>query len=425
MHNDATSGPRVVIIGCGFAGLETAKALASAAVDVTLVDRRNFHLFQPLLYQVATAALSPGDIAWPIRSIFARQSNVRPVMMEITAVDSEARTVTDGAITLRYDYLVIATGATHAYFGHDEWEPFAPGLKTIDDARLLRARLLRAFERAELCENDQDRARLLTIVIVGGGATGVEMAGAAAELAHRTLACDFRSIDPSTARVILIEAGSRLLPAFPERLSADAERSLLARAVVVEKGSAVTSCDRHGIAIGDRRIDAGTVIWAAGVQALPAYQWFDAPHDRAGRVIVGEELQLAGHPEIFIVGDTASVVQAGKPVPGIAPAAKQMGQHVARVIAARIAGREAPLPFHYRHQGDLATIGRNSAVVAIGKLRLRGFVGWMFWSLVHILFLIGFRNRVIVGFNWAWSWITQKRGVRLIPESMSLHDRDQ
>jgi NADH dehydrogenase len=422
---DATLRPKVVIIGCGFAGIETAKALASVPVDITLIDRRNFHLFQPLLYQVATAALSPGDIAWPIRSIFARQRNVRPVMMDITAVDSEARTVTDGAITLPYDYLVIATGATHAYFGHDEWEPYAPGLKTIEDARLLRGRLLRAFERAELCENDQDRARLLTIVIVGGGATGVEMAGAAAELAHRTLASDFRSIDPSTARVILVEAGPRLLPAFVERNSADAERSLLARNVIVDKGSTVTSCDNRGIAIGDRRIDAGTVIWAAGVQASPAYKWLDAPHDRAGRVIVGEELQLSEHAEIFVVGDTASVIQAGKPVPGIAPAAKQMGQHVARVIAARVAGREGSLAFHYRHQGDLATIGRNSAVVAIGKLRLRNFVGWMFWSLVHILFLIGFRNRVIVGFNWAWSWITQKRGVRLIAESAPVGDRDR
>ena len=413
-----TDRPRVLIIGAGFGGIETARALRRAPVDVTLVDRRNFHLFQPLLYQVATAALSPGDIAWPIRSVFRRQSNVRVFLAEISAIDTAERTATDGRTTLPYDYLVLATGATNSYFGHDAWAAHAPSLKSLDDAATLRERLLVAFERAELSDDADEQRRQMTTVIVGGGPTGVELAGAVAELTHNSFAGEFRNIDPAAARIVLVEAGPRLLAAFSEPLSDVARRSLEAMRVEVRTGTAVTASDERGVVIGDgERIEAATIGWAAGVTASPAADWVGAPRDPAGRVRVEADLSLPGHPEIFAIGDTAAVSRVdGRPVPGIAPAAKQMGRYVGAVIAARVAGRAAPPPFRYRHNGDLATIGRNHAVVSLGPLRLTGFIGWLFWSMIHIWFLIGFRSRLVVSINWLWSYLTYQRGGRLIPD---------
>ncbi len=412
---DRSQRPQVVIVGGGFAGLEASKALANAAVDVTLADAQNHHCFQPLLYQVATASLSPADVAWPIRAILRQQKNVRVIMARATGIDVEARRVQTSEIELRYDYLVLATGVTHSYFGHDDWEPFAPGLKHIGDATEIRRRFLVAFERAEMTENEAARRRFLTFVVVGGGATGVEMAGAIAEVARRTLQHDFRRIDPRTSRIVLIEAGPRLLPAFPEALSDYAKRSLQKMGVEVELGRMVTGCDAQGVSLDQGRIEAATVIWAAGVVASPAAQWIGAEHDRSGRVRVNPDLSVPGRPDIFAVGDTAAVFgRDGRPVPGIAPAAKQMGRYVGEVIAARVEGRPAPPPFAYHHLGDLATIGRKSAVVKLGPVRLTGFIGWLFWSAVHIYFLIGLRNRFVVAVNWLWSYVTFQRGARLI-----------
>jgi NADH dehydrogenase len=411
--------PRVVIAGAGFGGLTATKSLAKAAVDVTLIDAQNHHCFQPLLYQVATAALSPADVAWPIRAILRKQQNARVIMAQVTGIDVEARRVRTTEVDLAYDYLVLATGATHSYFGHDDWAPYAPGLKHISDATEIRRRFLMAFERAEVVEDDAERQRLLTFVIVGGGATGVEMAGAIAEVAQRTLRHDFRHIDPRRSRIVLIEAGLRVLPAFPESLSDYAARSLQSMGVEVELGHMVTGCDGRGVTLKDgRRIDAATVIWAAGVVASPAANWIDAEHDRAGRIKVKPDLSVPGRPEIFAIGDTASVTNRdGRPVPGIAPAAKQMGSYVAEVIAARVEGAAPPGPFVYHHAGDLATIGRKSAVVKLGVFQLKGFLGWVFWSVVHIYFLIGIRNRFVVALNWLWSYLTFQRGARLIGAS--------
>jgi NADH:ubiquinone reductase (H+-translocating) len=408
--------PRVVIAGAGFGGLQATKGLAKAAVDVTLVDTQNHHCFQPLLYQVATAALSPADVAWPIRAIVRKQKNARVIMARVTGVDVQARRVHTTEIELPYDYLVLATGATHSYFGHDDWAPNAPGLKHISDATEIRRRFLIAFERAEVVEDDAERQRLLTFVIVGGGATGVEMAGAIAEVAQRTLRHDFRQIDPRRSRIMLIEAGPRLLPAFNKALSDYAEHSLHSMGVELELNHMVTGCDGRGVTLKDgRRIDAATVVWAAGVVASPAANWIDAEHDRAGRIEVNPDLSIPGRPEIFAVGDTATVIaRDGRPVPGIAPAAKQMGSYVAKVIAARVEGAKPPSPFVYHHAGDLATIGRKSAVVQLGVFRFKGFLGWLFWSVVHIYFLIGIRNRFVVALNWLWSYLTFQRGARLI-----------
>ncbi|MBV8688057.1 MAG: NAD(P)/FAD-dependent oxidoreductase [Alphaproteobacteria bacterium] len=411
--------PRVVIVGAGFGGIEAARALRKAPVDVTILDRRNFHLFQPLLYQVATAALSAGDIAWPVRSIFRRQRNARVLLAEVTGVDRAARRLrVEGGAAVPYDHLVLATGARHSYFGHDEWSDAAPGLKGIDDAMLLRGRLLAAFERAELAEDPAEQRRLMTIVIVGGGPTGVELAGAVAELAHNSLSGEFRAIDPREARIVLVETGPRLLGAYPEPLSDVARRSLEKMQVEVRTDTAVTAADAGGVTIGDgKRIEAATLAWAAGVAASPAARWLGAPHDHAGRVEVAPDLSVPGHPEICVVGDTAAVARAdGRPVPGIAPAAKQMGRYAGRRIAAQVAGRPAPAPFVYRHHGDLATIGRMSAVVSLGPVRLTGLIGWLFWSAIHIWFLIGFRSRIVVAMDWAWSYLTFQRGARLIPE---------
>jgi NADH dehydrogenase len=408
--------PHVVIAGAGFGGLEAAKALARAAVDVTVIDHHNHHCFQPLLYQVATAALSPAEVAWPIRHILRRQRNATVLMAKVIGVDAAARVVHTDSGAIAYDYLVIATGATHSYFGHDEWAEFAPGLKRIEDATRIRRKLLIAFERAEVASDEAQRKRLLTFVIVGGGATGVEMAGAIAEIARQTLIKDFRRIDPSTARIILIEAGPRVLPAMPDDLSDYARNSLTRMGVEVMTSTRVTQCDGRGVDLENGRIDASTLIWAAGVVASPAAAWLGAAHDRAGRVTVEPDLSVAGMPEVFVIGDTAAVTDAdGRPVPGIAPAAKQMGQYVGKLIGLRAAGQSLP-PFRYRPMGDLATIGRRAAIVKFHGLHLKGFIGWVFWGLAHIYFLIGLKNRFIVAFNWVWDYFTGTRGARLITE---------
>jgi len=409
--------PKVVIVGAGFGGLEAAKALNRLAVDVTVIDRQNHHCFQPLLYQVATAALSPAEIAWPIRHILRQQRNATVLMAEVSGIDLAGRCVQTSAGPISYDYLVIATGATHSYFGHDDWIDFAPGLKRIEDATRIRRSILLAFEHAELAHDDAERQRLLTFVIVGGGATGVEMAGAIAEIARQTLAKDFRRIDPRSSRIILLEAGPRVLPTLPEDLSRYAERTLTRMGVDVRTSTRVINCDRRGVDLDRGRIDASTIIWAAGVVASPAARWLGAEHDRAGRVLVRPDLSLPDHPEVFVIGDAAGVHdQTGAMVPGVAQAAKQMGRYVGRVIAARVDETPSLPPFRYRSFGDLATIGRRAAVVNFGYLRLKGFVGWLFWSLVHIYFLIGVKNRFIVAFTWLWDYLTFHRGARLITE---------
>ena len=408
--------PRVVIVGAGFGGFAAAGALARAAVDVIVLDRQNHHCFQPLLYQVATAALSPAEIAWPIRHMLRQQRNATVLMAEVTGVDLAGRLVQTAAGPISYDYLVIATGATHSYFGHDEWAEFAPGLKRIEDATRIRRRILLAFEQAELADTEAERQRLLTFVIVGGGATGVEMAGAIAEVARETLANDFRRIDPRSSRIILLEAGPRLLPTLPEDLSRYAARALIRMGADVRTSTRVTGCDRRGVALDHGRIDAGAVIWAAGVVASPAAIWLEAERDQADRVRVLPDLSVAQHPEVFVIGDVAAVQDAeGQAVPGVAPAAKQMGRYVGRLIAARLAGKSLPA-FRYRNLGELATIGRRAAVVKFGRLRLKGFIGWLFWSLAHIYFLIGVKNRFIVAFTWLWDYVTFQRGARLITE---------
>jgi len=408
--------PKVVIVGGGFGGLTAAKALARVAVDVIVLDRQNHHCFQPLLYQVATAALSPAEIAWPIRHMLRQQRNATVLMAEVTGLDLAGRLVQTAAGPISYDYLVIATGATHSYFGHDEWAQFAPGLKRIEDATRIRRRILLAFEHAELAHEEAERQRLLTFVIVGGGATGVEMAGAIAEVARQTLANDFRRIDPRSSRIILLEAGPRLLPTLTEDLSRYAERALARMGVDVRTSTRVTGCDRRGVALDHDRIDAGAVIWAAGVVASPAAIWLDAERDHAGRVRVLPDLSIPEHPEIFVIGDAAAVQDAkGQAVPGVAPAAKQMGRYVGTLIAARLAGQSLPA-FRYRNLGELATIGRRAAVVKFGTLSLTGFLGWLFWSFAHIYFLIGVKNRFIVAFTWLWDYVTFQRGARLITE---------
>jgi NADH dehydrogenase len=406
--------PRVVIVGAGFAGLAVAKALGGTPLDVTVVDRHNYHLFQPLLYQVATAGLSPADIASPIRSILRRHKNVSVALAEVTGIDTAAREIVADGRRLPYDVLVLATGARHAYFGHDDWAAFAPGLKEIDDATRLRQRILVAFERAEVEEDAARRRALLTFVVVGGGPTGVEMAGAIAELARKALAADFRTIDPRCARIILVEAAERLLQPFHASLSEAARRSLVKLGVDVRLGAAVTACDAEGLVAAGERIDAATLVWAAGVMASTAGTWLGATTDRAGRVKVRGDLSVPGHPEIFVLGDTAYVRnEEGVPLPGIAPVAKQQGEYVARLILARHGGREL-LPFRYRNFGTMATIGRKHAVAELGRLRIAGFPAWLLWSLSHVYFLIGFRNRLSVAINWSWSYVTFQRGTRLI-----------
>jgi NADH:ubiquinone reductase (H+-translocating) len=406
--------PRVVIVGAGFGGLTVAQGLASAPVDVTVIDQHNYHLFQPLLYQVATAALSPADIASPIRAILRRQRNTSVMLATVTGIDAAQCEVISGERRIPFDYLVLATGAQHAYFGHDDWEAHAKGIKKIDDATFLRRKILLAFEKAELETDPEERSRLLTFVVVGGGATGVEIAGAMAELARKALASDFRAIDPAHARIILVEAGPRLLPAFNEHLSDAARRSLETLGVEVRLSTMVTGCDEAGVSLGTERIEARTIVWGAGVQASHAGEWLQVETDRAGRVKVMPDLSVPGHTNIFVIGDTAHVIgMDGKPLPGVAPVAKQEGKYIAKLIRARIAGHEHP-PFRYRDPGSLATIGRKKAVVQFGHIRLSGYLAWWLWSLAHIYFLIGFRNRLVVAMNWAWTYASFQRGTRLI-----------
>ena len=407
--------PHVVIVGGGFGGIAAARALARTPCRVTLVDRRNHHLFQPLLYQVATAGLSPADIATPIRALFRDQPNVRVLLGEVTGVDADAREVVLDRGRLPYDQLVLATGAQHGYFGHDEWAPFAPGLKQVEDATLIRRRLLSAFELAEGAATEALRREYLTFVVVGGGPTGVELAGAIAELARHGLAREFRTVDPAQARIILVQAMPRILPALAEPLSRHAKEALEGLGVEVWLDSAVQSVDEAGVVVGAERIPARTVLWAAGVMASPAARWLEAPADAAGRVRVGPDLTVHGRPEIFVVGDTAaSLGWDGKPVPGVAPAAKQAGRYAASVIRSRLLGEAAPAPFRYRHPGSLATIGRKAAVADFGRLRLRGAPAWWFWGAVHLLFLVGNRNRIAVAMEWFWAYLTFRRSTRLI-----------
>jgi NADH dehydrogenase len=406
--------PRVVIVGAGFGGLSAAKALAGQPFDVTVIDQHNYHLFQPLLYQVATAGLSPADIASPIRGILSPARNLNVMLGKVSGVDTAQREVIAEGRRIPYDTLILATGAQHAYFGHSDWAAHAPGLKTIDDATDIRRRILLAFEKAETENDPAERARLLNFVVVGGGPTGVEMAGAIAELANRALAADFRAIDPRCARVILVEAAPRLLTPFDPSLSDAAKRSLEQLGVEVRLGAAVTALDAAGVSIGTERIEARTVIWGAGVMASPAGQWIDTETDRAGRAKVADDLSVPGHPDIFVIGDTAAIDGTnGHPLPGVAPVAKQQGQYVARLLLARQKGETVP-PFRYRDFGSLATIGRKRAVVQMGRLKLTGFVAWVLWSVAHIYFLIGFRNRLIVATNWLWNYLTFQRGTRLI-----------
>ncbi len=407
--------PRIVIVGAGFGGLATAGGLARAHVDLTLIDRQNHHLFQPLLYQVATAGLSPADIAWPVRSLLRRQRNARVLMGEVSGLDPVRKVVLMGDRAVAYDDLVLATGATHGYFGRDEWAVHAPGLKTLDDATAIRRRLLLAFERAEMATDPDERERLLTVVIVGGGPTGVELAGAIAELTRRTLARDFRAIDTARTRVVLIEAGPRVLANFPESLSAYTARALARLGVELRLGTAVTHCDAEGVAIGAGKLRAATVIWAAGVAASPAARWLGIAADRAGRVPVTPGLQAPGFHDIWVIGDTAHATTAdGASLPGIAPVAKQQGAYVARAIAARIAGSALPPPFAYRDRGLLATVGRTAAVIAWKRMRLKGWIAWWIWGAAHVYFLVSFRNRLIVVTQWLWSYLLWERGARLI-----------
>lgn len=414
-EKSAAARPHVVIVGAGFGGLQVARGLAKAPVNVTLIDRHNYHCFQPLLYQVATATLSPADIAWPIRHILSRQANITMVMARAEGVDRARRELLTSEGPIRFDFLVLATGATHSYFGHPEWARFAPGLKDIEDATQLRRRILLAFERAEVASAPETRRRLLTFAIIGGGPTGVELAGSIAEISRHALAPDFKRVDPRTARILLIEAGPRLLPALPERLSAHARERLEAMGVEVMTGRPVVDMGADHVTLeGGDTIAAATKIWAAGVRASPAAEWLGVAPDRAGRCRVEPDLSVPGAPDIFVIGDTAAVTDSkGRPVPGIAPAAKQMGDHVAAVIAARLSGYPAP-GFRYRHAGDLATIGRNAAVVKLGRIELTGFLGWMFWGLVHVYFLVGARNRITVALSWLWNYLTYQRAARLI-----------
>ncbi|KAF1687133.1 FAD-dependent oxidoreductase [Pseudoxanthomonas broegbernensis] len=407
--------PHLVVIGGGFAGLWATRALAKAPLRITLLDRSNHHLFQPLLYQVATAGLSAPDIAAPLRHILRRQCNVQVRLGEATGIDPAARRVAlaDGG-ALGFDYLLLASGATHAYFGNDQWAAHAPGLKSLDDALHLRRQLLLAFERAEACDDPAERAAWLSFAVVGGGPTGVELAGTLAEIARHTLKDEFRRIDPASARVRLVEAGPRVLASFPEELSRKARRQLERLGVEVSTGVPVTAIDGGGYRLGEDYVHARTVVWAAGVAASPLARALGVPLDRAGRVIVEPDLSVPGHPHVFVAGDLAAVQRAdGRPVPGVAPAAKQMGRHVAASLRARLRGVQAGA-FGYRDFGNLATIGRMAAVVDLHGFKLSGLLAWWFWLAAHVFFLIGFRNRLVVLLNWAWAYWSYQRAARII-----------
>ena len=411
---------RVVIVGAGFGGLETTSRLGGAPVEITLIDRRNHHLFQPLLYQVATASLATSEIAWPIRYLLRDRKDVTTLFANVNGVDAAGkRVLLDDDDSLPYDTLVLATGARHAYFGHDEWEPFAPGLKTLEDATTLRRRILVAFERAERETDPRQRAALLTFAIIGAGPTGVELAGTIADLARDTLPRDFRHIDTRKARVVLIEAGPRVLAGFPDDLSAYAKASLERLGVEVMLGEAVTECSADGVVYGGKTLDARTIIWAAGVRASRAAEWLNAPADRAYRLQVEPDLTVPGHPDIFAIGDTVTIAGPdGTPVPGIAPAAKQQGRYVASLIRARLNGTTLP-PFRYKHAGSLAQIGNRLAVIEFGWIKLRGAIAWWIWGIAHIYFLIGLRNRLSVALSWLWIYVRDQRAARLITQGSS------
>jgi NADH dehydrogenase len=411
---------RVVIVGAGFGGLEATFGLAGAGVEITLIDRRNHHLFQPLLYQVATASLATSEIAWPIRYLLRDRRDVTTLFANVSGVDAAARCVRlDDGGSIPYDTLILATGARHAYFGHDEWEPFAPGLKTLEDATTLRRRILVAFERAERETDPAKRDALLTFVVIGAGPTGVELAGTIADLARDTLPRDFRRIDTRRARVVLIEAGPRVLAGFPDDLSAYAQASLEKLGVEVMLGEAVTECSADGVVYGAKKLEARTIIWAAGVRASRAAEWLSAPADRAYRLKVGPDLTVPGHPDIFAVGDTVTIDGPdGKPVPGIAPAAKQEGRYAAALIKARLKGGTLP-PFRYKHAGSLAQIGKRLAVIDFGRIKLRGTIAWWIWGIAHIYFLIGLRNRLSVALSWLWIHARDQRAARLITQGSS------
>ncbi|OBQ87470.1 NAD(P)/FAD-dependent oxidoreductase [Mesorhizobium sp. WSM3873] len=408
----------VVIVGAGFGGLELTRALAGAPVRITMIDKRNHHLFQPLLYQVATTALATSEIAWPIRHLLRKRKDVTTLLGTVIGVDRAGkRVLLDDGSAVSYDTLVLATGARHAYFGHDEWEPFAPGLKTLEDATTIRRRILLAFEQAERETDPARRQALLTLVIVGGGPTGVELAGTIAELAQDTLRGEFRNIDTRKARVVLIEAGDLVLANFAPELSAYAQKALERLGVTVELGRAVTQLDVEGVVFGDTYLPAKTILWAAGVAASPAAEWLGAPADRAGRVLVEPDLTVPGSPDIFVIGDTAHLLRPdGKPVPGVAPSAKQEGRHVAATIKARLDGDAAPRPFRYKHAGDLATIGKRAAAIDFGWIKLTGWLAWWLWGIAHIYFLIDFRNRLAVSLSWLWIYFTGQRSARLITQ---------
>ena len=407
--------PQVVIIGGGFAGLAAARRLRNVPCEVTIVDRHNHHVFQPLLYQVATAGLSPGDIASPIRWILRKQARLRVLLANVERIDTGAKhLVLDQDERLGYDYLIVAAGSTHSYFGHDEWSRVAPGLKTLDDALAIRRRLLLSFEEAEREPNPVYQRRLLTFVIIGGGPTGVEMAGALGEIARNVLRTEFDNVDPAIARILLIEAGPSILPAFPESLRESARIALLRLGITVRLGKAVTKVEPEAVWLGDERIDAHTIVWAAGVAAASISRDLGPNLDRAGRVIVDPDLSVPGHPGVFVAGDLASFShQTGKPLPGVAQVAKQQGWRAAANVGSLIAGRPTS-PFHYYDPGNMATIGRNAAIADFGFLRVSGYLGWLLWLFVHIMFLIGFRNRISVLLQWAAAYLTYQRSVRLI-----------
>ncbi len=409
--------PRVVIVGAGFGGLSAARGLQDAEFDVTIIDRQNHHLFQPLLYQVATAAVSPADVAVPIRSLFRGDRNIRVLMDEVNDVDVEDRIVLSRAGHYGYDYLVLATGSEYAYFGHNRWRAHSVSLKTLEDALIMRERLLLAFERAEMEADEAERRRLMRFVIIGGGPTGVELAGAIAELAKSTLVRDFRHIVPGEAEIVLLEAGPNLMSEFPQRLIDFAQRALERKGVTVRLETPVKDIRDDGVVAGpgDALIRAATVLWAAGTKAGPVNDWLGAAADRAGRVKIGPDLSVPGHPEIFVIGDAARCASPdGAPLPGVAPVAKQQGIYVAKAIRQRAAGGPAPEPFSYRDEGMLATIGRGAAVANLRWIKLTGWIAWMFWGLVHIYFLIGFRTRMMVFLNWVWAYFTYGLGARLI-----------
>jgi NADH dehydrogenase len=409
---------RVVIVGAGFGGLWAVKHLKGACVDITLIDQRNHHLFQPLLYQVATASLAPSEIAWPIRSMLHDRKDVTTILATVTGVDAASCTVRlgDGS-TVSYDTLLLATGARDSYFGHDDWEPLAPGLKTIEDATAIRSKVLRAFEEAERETDAARREALLTFAIVGAGPTGVELAGTIADLARDTLPRDFRAIDTRKTKVLLIEAGPKVLSGYPDDLSQYAKGALEKLGVEVSLGAAVTGIERDAITFGGHRVEAGTILWAAGVRASPAAEWLGVPADRSGRLIVEPDLSVPGHSNIFAVGDTVSVTTPeGSPVPGIAPAAKQEGAFVAETIRRRISGKSGHRSFHYRHEGSLAQIGKRKAVIDFGWIKLRGAIAWWLWGVAHIYFLVGVRSRLSVALNWLWIYLRNQRVARLITQ---------